>query len=68
MATKYRCYLINGDSIVAVQVIEGSDDAAAVLEANRILQSSLYSTAELWDRYRRVSIISRKEMANPAAG
>jgi hypothetical protein len=63
MATKYRCYLLDQDRISAVHVIEGEDDAAAMLEADRILAASSFTTAEVWDRERKVSIISRKEEA-----
>jgi hypothetical protein len=63
MATKYRCYLLDMERIAAMQVIEASDDAAAVLEADRILAASPSTSAEVWDCERRVSIISRKNSA-----
>jgi hypothetical protein len=40
LATKYRCYLFEGDHIKGVEVIEASDDASAQLEAGRLLQAS----------------------------
>jgi hypothetical protein len=63
MPIKYRCYLLDMDRIAAMQVVEADDDAAAVLEADKILASSPCTAAEIWDRERRVSIISRKSSA-----
>jgi hypothetical protein len=63
MAAKYRCYLLDHDRIAAVQVIEGKDDAAALLEADGVLATSSCTAAEVWDRDRKVSIISRKSPA-----
>jgi hypothetical protein len=63
MATKYRCYLLDKDRISAMQVVEAEGDAAAVLEVEKILADSPCTAAELWDRERRVSIISRKASA-----
>jgi hypothetical protein len=59
LATKYRCYLMQDDRIAAVQVIEGDDDEGALLEADRILASSHYAAAEVWDRSRKVWILNR---------
>ena len=66
MATKYRCYLLNGECIAAVEIVEGDEDATAVLEADRILAASNYKTAEIWDGARIVSIIGRS--ANSQGG
>lgn len=63
MATKYRCYLLDMERIAAMHVIEASDDATAVLEADRILAASPSTSAEVWDCERRVSIISRENSA-----
>ena len=63
MATKYRCYLLNNERIPSMQVIECEDDAAAVIEADRILAASPCMAADIWDRDRRVSLISRKNTA-----
>jgi hypothetical protein len=63
MATTYRCYLLNGERIAAV---EGDEDATAVREADRILAASNYKTAEVWDGTRMVSIIGRN--ANSQGG
>ncbi len=60
LATKYRCYLFEGDHIKGVEVIEAPDDATAQLEAGRILQTTSRTSAELWDRDRRVSILARR--------
>jgi hypothetical protein len=61
MATKYRCYLIRGEHIAAHEIIKCDDDAAAVVEADRILSATTsYTQVEVWDRARMVSFISRK--------
>jgi hypothetical protein len=62
-ASHYRCYFLNGERIAAVEVVECDDDAAAVIEADRILAASSYKSIEVWDRGRRVSIISKKVSA-----
>jgi hypothetical protein len=63
MATKYRCYLLDINRIAAEEMIECEDDAAALLEADRILAASPGTAAEIWDGERKVSIISRKPSA-----
>jgi hypothetical protein len=63
MATKFRCYLLRNGHIGAVQVVECEDDAAAVLKADKLLADSDYLSAEVWDRGRQVSIISRQSSA-----
>jgi hypothetical protein len=62
MSTKYRCYLLALNRIATVQVIEGNDDAAAQLEASKILEESRFTAAELWDGARMVCTISRTEL------
>jgi hypothetical protein len=61
MATDYRCYFLNGERIVAVEGIACDDDAAALLEADRILAASRYRSIEIWAGPRRVAIISRED-------
>jgi len=64
MATQYRCYLLNADHLIAsMQVIECDDDAAALIEAERVLELSPFKTVEIWDRNRRISILTRSETA-----
>jgi hypothetical protein len=63
MATKYWCCLLDYDRIAAQEIIECEDDAAALLEADRILATSPCTAAEIRDRDRQVSIISRKPSA-----
>ena len=64
MATKYRCYLIRDEHIAAHEIIDCDDDAAAVMAADRILSATtIYTHAEVWDRARMVSFISRKSFA-----
>jgi len=59
---KYRCYLLDGEHIRAVAIIEAPDDGAAQLQAGRMLQESSYASAELWDRDRKVSTISKDQV------
>ena len=63
MATKYRSYLLDIDRIAAVCIIECDNDAAALQEVGRILETSPCTAAEIWDRTRKVSIISKKNTA-----
>jgi len=44
-------------------IIECDDDATALLEADRLLASSAQKSVEVWDRSRKVSILSRNTTA-----
>lgn len=61
--TNYRCYFLNGERIAAVEAIECDDDAAAILEADKILATSKYRSIEVWAGARRVGILSREDTA-----
>jgi len=63
MASKYRCYLLEQDRIAAMRVIECKDDATALIEANRILEKSPCTAAEVWKLDRRVALVSRRSSA-----
>ena len=63
MANQYRCILFENGRMAARMIIEADDDASAVLQAYKILEWTSCPSAELWDRGRRVSIISRKNSA-----
>jgi hypothetical protein len=64
IATKYRCYLIRDEHIAAHEIIDCDGDAAAVIAAHRILSATTtYTQAEVWDRDRMVSFVSRKSCA-----
>jgi hypothetical protein len=64
IATKYRCYLIRDEHIAAQEILDCDDDAAAVTAADRILSATTtYTRAEVWERARMVSFISRKSSA-----
>jgi hypothetical protein len=54
---KYLCDLLHMDRIAAMEVIE-AEDAAALLEVDKVLELSSCPCAELWDRDRQASIIS----------
>ena len=59
---RYRCNFLDVDRIAAVCVIECDDDAAALHEADLMLETSPCTAAEIWDRTRRVSIVGKREM------
>ena len=61
MATNYRCYFLNGERIAAIEAIACGDDAAAILEADKILSASPYLSIEVWAGPRQVGIVSRKD-------
>jgi hypothetical protein len=64
MGTKYRCYLLDADHHISeATVIECENDAAALLEADRLLALSADKSVEVWDRSRKVSILSRNTTA-----
>jgi hypothetical protein len=63
MGTKYRCDLLDMDRIAAMQLIEAENDSAALREADKMLSSSPCTAVEVWDRNRKVSILSRKTSA-----
>lgn len=64
MATaNYRCYFLNGERIAAVEAIACDDDAAAILEADKILAASRYLSMEIWAGARMVGFVSRNEPA-----
>jgi hypothetical protein len=63
MGTKYRCDLLDMDRIAAMQLIEAENDSAALREAGKMLSSSPCTAVEVWDRTRKVSILSRRTSA-----
>lgn len=63
MANRYRCHLLDIDRIAAVCVVECDNDDAALREVRRILETSPCTAAEIWDRTRKLSIISKKNIA-----
>jgi hypothetical protein len=62
MANRYRCHLLDIDRIAAICVVECDNDAAALQEVGRILETSPCTAAEIWDRTRKLSIISKKNI------
>lgn len=54
---------LNGERITAVETIACDDDAAAILEADKILGASHYLSMEIWAGARMVGIVSRKDPA-----
>jgi hypothetical protein len=64
MARQYRCYLLDADCHISeATIIECDDDATALLEADRLLTSSAQKSVEVWDRRRKVPILSRNTTA-----
>jgi hypothetical protein len=60
MAAGYRFYLLEqGDHIVAVKTCDCTNDADALLEADAVLQASIYPAVEVWNGPRRVGILSK---------
>ena len=55
----YRIYLLEGDHIVAVKVCDCTTDADALLEADAVLQSSIYAAVDVWNGGRPVGILSK---------
>ena len=57
--TKYHCNFLQDDRLIDATPIDGVDDAAALIEADKILGESAYSSIELWEGARMVAIVSR---------
>jgi hypothetical protein len=55
MTITCRCYLLDHDRIAATQILERENDSAALTEAARMLIASPCTSAELWERDRKVS-------------
>jgi len=45
---RYRCYFLAGESIKAAENIDASDDAGALLEAEKLLLRSDFLAIEVW--------------------
>jgi hypothetical protein len=60
---RYRCYFLEVDRIAALCLMECDNDPAAVIEAKQILESAPCTTVEVWNRDRRVSIVSKRRAA-----
>jgi hypothetical protein len=59
MATRNTLVAAERSFVSVMEVIEAADDGTAQIEAGRILEASASTSAELWDRDRRVSILTR---------
>jgi hypothetical protein len=60
---KYHYCFLNGERAAITEFLECADDAAAVIEADKILAGSVCRSIEVWDGNRQVSILSRKDPA-----
>lgn len=59
MAINYWCYLLDVDRIVAGFIIKCGTDSAALEVAGRALEALPCTAAEVWDRERKLSTISK---------
>jgi hypothetical protein len=58
--TGYRCYMMSGDNIQAVQTYECANDAEVILKANALLESKpQHSALEIWEGKRFVARLAR---------
>jgi hypothetical protein len=63
-AKGYRCYLMSGESIHAVQMVECPSDADAILKASVLLESKhQFQNIEIWEGKRLVGRIPRRAKA-----
>jgi hypothetical protein len=61
----YRCYLMTGDIIHAVQIFECANDAEVVLQATALLQAKPeHQNIEIWDGPRIVARVPRHAQAD----
>ena len=58
--TGYRCYLMSGETIQAVQNLECADDAEVMLKARALLDSKpQHGAIEIWQGQRLVARLAR---------
>ena len=62
----YRCYFMRDDHIIAPDSIEATDDAAAMLAAERLLISTSFREIEIWEGARSVGRFIRPSSAEAA--
>ena len=57
----YRCYLMTGENIHAVQHLEGADDAEVITKAAVLLLSKPeHQSVEIWEGKRMVARVPRQ--------
>ena len=57
----YRCYLMTGENIHAVQHLEGTDDAEVITKAAVLLLSKPeHQSVEIWEGKRMVARVPRQ--------
>jgi hypothetical protein len=60
--TGYRCFLMSGDKIQAVQTLECADDAEVILRARAILDSKpQHAAIEIWEGKRLMDRLTRDQ-------
>ena len=58
--SEYRCYLMSGETIQAVQTYECADDAEVILKASALLDSKpQHAAVEIWEGKRLVARLAR---------
>ena len=63
----YRCYLMSGEHIRAVQTYECADDAAVILKASEFLEAHPeHASVEIWEGKRFVASFTRNPKATPS--
>ena len=63
----YRCLLISGETIQAVQTYECADDAEVILKAKALLDSKPeHPAVEIWEGKRLVARLSRNPAPEPS--
>jgi hypothetical protein len=61
----YRCYLMTGDTIHAVQIFECADDSEVILQATALLQAKPeHQNIEIWEGPRIVARVPRLAQAD----
>jgi hypothetical protein len=61
----YRCYLIRGERIQAVQIFDCADDAEVILKASALLCSKPeYQDIEIWNDARMVARLPQPEQSH----
>jgi hypothetical protein len=60
----YRGYFMQGDRIVAPEIIEAADDAQVMLKAGELLTTSQFARIEVWQEARVVGALSARAPSN----
>ena len=65
--SEYRCFLMSGESIQAVQAYECANDAEVILKAKALLDSKpQHAAVEIWEGKRLVARLPRNPTGEPS--